>query len=440
MVRLSILLALLVGVAVSLAGPNAVRAAPPPDYFVDGSKLPFDALPGTTTTRFWGVHNGAGYRIEVPQNWNGELVLYAHGFRGTGLELTVSNPSIRSYLVTHGFAWAASSYSKNGYDVKQGVKDTHALGQFFTGLVSNPRRTYIMGHSMGGHITGVAIEQYPNAYAGALPMCGVMGDISLFDYFLDYSLVAQALAGVPAQFPPRPDYLTTVVPAVKAALGPAFPVVLNAQGQKLKGVTRNLTGGDRPLFDTGWVFWNSTLVEPNGNFLFSLGFGDGTVGVAPGSVVGNIGRVYQIDSDPALSPDEQALNAAVLRVAPTPQGLQNNGLANIPPILGNISIPVVTLHTLGDLFVPFSMEQIYARRVAANGASGLLVSRAIRDIGHCGFTIAEQEAGFADLVKWVEQGVKPAGDDILTPSVVANPKFGCAFTLTKRPYDTPCTP
>ena len=29
---------------------------------------------------------------------------------------------------------------------------------------------------MGGHITGVAIEQYPNAYDGAMPMCGVMGD------------------------------------------------------------------------------------------------------------------------------------------------------------------------------------------------------------------------------------------------------------------------
>ncbi|HUF80072.1 MAG TPA: alpha/beta hydrolase, partial [Burkholderiales bacterium] len=162
------------GLAV-LGGVPAL-AGPPPAYFVDESKLPFDALPGTNTTRLWGIHNGAGYRIEVPENWNGELVLYAHGFRGTGLELTVSNPRIREHLVTSGYAWAASSYSKNGYDVRQGVKDTHALGQFFHGKVGKPRRAWITGHSMGGHITGVAIEQYPRAYVGALPMCGVMGD------------------------------------------------------------------------------------------------------------------------------------------------------------------------------------------------------------------------------------------------------------------------
>ncbi len=424
--------------AVGFAYPGAAGAEPPTAYFVDRTKLPFDALPGTTTTRLFGVQNGAGYRIEVPETWNGELVLYSHGFRGTGLELTVSNPSTRSYLVAHGFAWAASSYSKNGYDVAQGVKDTHALGELFNGLVARPARTYVTGHSMGGHITGVLNEQYPGAYAGALPMCGVMGDIELFDYFLDYGLVAQALASVQAQFPPPADYLTAVVPAVKAALGPSFPAVLNAQGQKLKSVTRNITGGERPVFDTGWLLWNGTAVQPDGNFLFGLGAGDGTVGVAPGSVAGNVDTVYQLDGDPGLTAEEQALNASVLRVAPTPQGLQPNGLANVPPIAGTTRVPVISLHTLGDLFVPFSMEQIYARRMAAHGASGLLVERAIRDAGHCGFSVSEQETAFADLVRWVEQGVKPAGDDILTPSVVAAPTFGCAFTLVQRPY-APCS-
>jgi hypothetical protein len=39
------------------------------------------------------------------------------------------------------------------------------------------------------------------------------------------------------------------------------------------------------------------------------------------------------------------------------------------------------------------------------------------------------ERGFADLVNWVSNGVKPAGDDILDPAVVANPNFGCNFTV-----------
>jgi hypothetical protein len=154
--------------------------------------------------------------------------------------------------------------------------------------------------------------------------------------------------------------------------------------------------------------------------------------------VENINTVYQLDSDPALSPAEQTLNAAVQRIALSPQSRHPNGLGGIPAISGDIKLPVVSLHTLGDLFVPFSMEQIYAQRVADHGKSDMLVTRAIRDVGHCGFTVAEQENAFADLVNWVENGVKPVGDDVLDPAIVAGPNFGCAFTTTKRAYAPAC--
>jgi pimeloyl-ACP methyl ester carboxylesterase len=420
-------------VGVSVLGSAPSRADPPPAYFVDESKLPFNALDGTSTTRLWGLHNdGAGFRIEVPDDWNGKLVLYAHGFRGTGLELTVSNPRIREYLVTNGYAWAASSYSKNGYDVKQGVKDTHALGELFKELVGEPTRTYITGHSMGGHITGVAIEQYPRAYAGALPMCGVMGDNELFDYFLDFNLVAQALAGVDAEFPFPADYLTAVVPGVQAALGSPYPFILNQFGARLRGVTQNISGGPRPAFETSFLVW--------GNFLFTVGVTGGDIGVAPGNVQDNSDAVYQIDSDAALSAEEISLNAAVLRVSQDPQGRHPDGLANIPPISGRLPIPVVSLHTIGDLFVPISMEQIYVRRAAAQGTAHRLVVRAIRDHGHCGFAVPEEVAAFTDLVNWVENGVAPAGDDILTPSVVAHPNFGCAFSVPGHAGFPACAP
>jgi fermentation-respiration switch protein FrsA (DUF1100 family) len=162
--------------------------------------------------------------------------------------------------------------------------------------------------------------------------------------------------------------------------------------------------------------------------------------VASGNVQDNRDTVYQIDSDPALSPDEIALNATVLRVTQDPQGRRPSGLANIPPISGRLPIPVLSLHTIGDLFVPFSMEQIYARRAAAEGASDLLVVRAIRDHAHCGFAVPEEAAAFADLVKWVENGVKPVGDDILTPSAVADPNFGCQFSVPGHAGFAPCTP
>ena len=307
------------------------KKGPPPAYFVDESKLPFEALPGLPGEQLWGIHNNAGYRVEVPENWNGDLVVWVHGFRGAGLELIVDNPPLRPWLIANGYAWAASSFSKNDYDVAQGAKDTHALTKFFNGLVGKPDRVYITGASMGGHVTAVSIEQWPKTYDGALPICGVLGDYELFDYLLDFNLVAQAQAGIEAQFPPADTYLATTVPAVKANLElfpGTFPFTLNMQGDQFKASMEILSGGDRPVYDQGFLFW--TGVVP-GDFLFGLGISDGTLPRSPGVAVDNTDTIYQFDTDPALTTEEQALNNDILRVMQDPQGRHREGLANVPP-------------------------------------------------------------------------------------------------------------
>jgi hypothetical protein len=425
-----------VAFAVWMLAALGALAAPPPAYFVDETKLPFAELPGLPTQRLSGMHNGAGYRIEVPHNWNGSLVLWAHGYRGTGLELTVDNHPLRPFLIANGYAWAASSYSRNSYDPAQGALDTHALTTFFNGAFSNPTRTYITGASMGGHITGIVAEQWPHAYDGAMPVCGVLGDYELFDYFLDFNLAAQTLSGVGALYPFGADYLSTTVPATKLGLGPAFPFVLNAAGQTFKSLVALRTGGVRPVFEQGFLYWNGVVP---GNFLFGLGVGDGTLPRHPGVVVQNSDVVYQFDADPALTPAEDAFNIAVQRVTADPQGRHTNGISNVPPTTGDLAIPMLSLHTLGDLFVPFLMEQVYAKRVAAHHASNLLVQRATRDFGHCAFTAPELVTAFVDLVKWVETGAKPAGDNVVDAAVVADPTFGCAFTdqVSPRLWDQP---
>jgi hypothetical protein len=128
----------------------------------------------------------------------------------------------------------------------------------------------------------------------------------------------------------------------------------------------------------------------------------------------------------------------VQRLVADSQARRRDGIANVTPTTGNLRIPMVTLHTLGDLFVPFHMEQEYARRVAAHGASDLLVQRATRDFGHCSFTGPELVRTFVDLVTWVEAGVKPVGDDVLDPAVVEDPNYGCKFTdkVSPRLWDT----
>ena len=41
---------------------------------------------------------------------------------------------------------------------------------------------------------------------------------------------------------------------------------------------------------------------------------------------------------------------------------------------------------------------------------------------------AEQVDAFDAMIKWERDGVKPAGDDVLTPATVAATSYGCKFT------------
>ena len=441
------------------------------EFFVDETKLPFDEVPGFPSTRYWGIDHGAGFRIEVPANWNGDLVVYTHGFRGNGAELTVDNPPLRLHFLANGYAWLASSYSKNYYDVRSGVESTNSLVRLLREERRRPRphlhhrlldgrprdrrgdrdvperrvhaglpleAVQADGRSRSGKLSG-GIK-----YDGAAPFCGVMGDEALFDYFGDFGFAANTLAGVTSQFPPPPDYFDTIfTPTINALyLNPAALLTgngsganVNAQGAKLRTFTTVISGGPRPLADTAFRFYQQLL--------FSFGGSDGTIdGVVAGNIYDNIDRVYQLDADPALSAEEVAFNDTIIRIAQDPDANppQLLRVSRVPIIRGTMDIPVVSTHTTGDLFVPFVMQQIYAREAADSGHDDNLVSRATRAIGHCEFSSQELIESFDDMVEWVDTGVKPGGDDILDPAVVAAPLFGCNFsrgTTPTRPL-APC--
>jgi pimeloyl-ACP methyl ester carboxylesterase len=335
-------------------------------------------------------------------------------------------------MLENGYAWAQSTYSKNGYNVAQGVKDTHALSKRFNGLVGKPTDVFITGYSMGGHITAVSAEQFSRSYTAAMPMCGVVGDYELFDYFLDFNVAAQQIALGTSSFPVADDYLTATVPEVKAALGPFFPFVLNADGAAFAQLVELRSGGDRPYFDDAFRFWNSTATDPNGNFLFDLGTGNGALPGRPGVAADNIGVEYQTDLDPALSASEIALNEGIARVQADRSARSSNGLSNVPKVSGDIQIPTLTLHNVGDLFVPFHNEVVYGAEAASSGTSDLLVQRAILGAIHCDFAASEVIAGLSDLITWVDGGPRPAGDDVLDTASVADPQFGCQFTLEPK--------
>lgn len=398
---------------------------PLPGYTIDNPLLAPLIAGGAPTRVIQGVYRHAAFDLEVPRHWNGELVLWAHGYRGQGTVLTVDPPAygLRQTFVDEGYAWAASSYTDNGYDVRSGVVSEHALARHAARLLHHhPRRTYIVGVSMGGHVIGRSLEQYPHFYAGALPMCGVLGDDRLFDFFLDYNLVAQDLAGVRTN-PPPADYLTRDVPLIETKLGigglKPGQSPTNPLGRELQAITVQRSGGTRPGAEASFSIWK--------DFLFTLATPDngGTLAQNPARVAQNLLTWYH----PTAPKD---VNWTVQRVIPTDlRARLTKRLIQIPRILGDPDVPVLSLHGLGDMFVPFSMEEIYARRVARHDESRLLVQRAIREAGHCEYTPNEVGKAWSDLQKWVrsdDHSDRPAGDNVTNRRVVASRSYGCRFT------------
>jgi fermentation-respiration switch protein FrsA (DUF1100 family) len=384
---------------------------------------------------------GAGYLGQRPDDWNGDVVVWAHGFRGEGERLWVDAPPARQWLLDNGYAWIASSYRRNNYDPGIGVLDTKNVTRRAAKLWGQPSHTYLAGVSMGGHVVGAAIERFPDLYDGALPACGVMGDVELFDYFLDYNLGAAAIAAVEVDYPSE-TWLDVEVPAIKQALSTAPEGVegvtlswaaggfltggfstLTDGGELLKDLVEVRSGGERGLiYDGAWDYWHLGA-SPSGDFFFDLGAGDGTIANRPGIVGDNA------DTDYATFGDEFAfLNDEIERVEGANRARRSKGLQPAPIIDGDPSIPVLTIHTIGDLFVPIEMQLIYADEVEANGKSEFLVQRAIRDVGHCTFSESEWVQSYTDLFEWVDTGEAPEGEDLRAG--LGDPRLGCDWTIT----------
>lgn len=363
----------------------------------------FDALPGATA--IFGQYEGGGYQIEVPDGWNGDVVYFAHGFRGNPPELTVTFPPIREHLLRGGYAWAASSYSKNGYEPGAAAADTQALRAVVEREVGAPRRSYIFGQSMGGHVVTFSLERYPDAYDGALAECGVVSGHEILDYFLSWGALSSYFTGADL-YTVTTDagaFGRTLTDHVVPELGPLDEPTL--AGRRFTDVIQRMTGGPRPFFREGLAA-NYGL-----NFVILVN----AVAAAGPANAASQNATTSYDIDPALGMTAAELNAKIGRVMANPVFRDPARYPEFAPLSGRIETPLLTLHNTGDLFVPISLEQSYRRTVDAAGAGDLLVQRAIRRAGHCMFTDAERIRAFDDLVAWVERGSRPAGDDLTGP-------------------------
>ena len=94
-----------------------------------------------------GEINGAKFRIDVPENWNGGLVLYCHGYATVPAKFDDApkpNAPFAPFLAA-GFAVAQSGYSAIGWAIQEAIDDTQALRRYFIARYGKPKEVFISG-------------------------------------------------------------------------------------------------------------------------------------------------------------------------------------------------------------------------------------------------------------------------------------------------------
>ena len=377
-----------------------------------GVRVPWSTAPDAEAQRAAisrrGELGGADYRIEVPANWRGGLVVFAHGIqRGPGPG-AVTAPPIGSHIVAEGHAWIASGYRAREYQPHLFIEDLVALRELFLKEVGPPRWTIIYGQSMGGHIVVASLELRPGLYQGGLAECGLVDGIGIADYLQAYTAAAELISGVPLlDAPDRETFSRILNERVVPALG--MPGAYTARGRQFDSVVKYLMGADQagndlPLRLQGLQRrYLLNMVYRNPDVEKEETFG--------GRAASTAHIRYRID--PGLGLTEDELNARVRRRHPSKDGRSPSVNPVYAERTGKLTVPLLTLHETGDAWVPLSLEQSYRRRTIAAGTDHLLVQRVMRAPSHCGFDGQLREQAFDDLVAWIERGVRPPGEDVL---------------------------
>jgi pimeloyl-ACP methyl ester carboxylesterase len=340
---------------------------------------------------------GALYSLDKPADWNGDLVLYMHGYTTPGSPISLpNNGAIRDKLLGAGFAVAASSFSENGYAVPEAMRQTHQLRSLFVSRVAKPERVFLFGLSLGGIVGMELVEKFPQQYDGAFLASGVVGGtreeakyISDTKVLFDQLYPNVHLGGLYDPIPitePNTQLIAPVVGAVQA----------NPQGLGiLQLVTRH------PLAGNNGQEITTSLVTVLGFQMF--GATDLMDRMHGHSFFDNAGYTYANAALPQsiLGP----LNTGVARFRSTADARAWMDHYGEPS--GELRIPVLTIHNTRDPVVPFFHEALLADAVSARGFSDNLVQRSKNSYGHSAFTPDELLQNFQDLVHWVDTGVKP---------------------------------
>jgi hypothetical protein len=353
---------------------------------------------------------GAFYLIAIPAEWNGDLVLHAHGGPVLGApkaSRTVADLKRWQIMVRAGYAWAASSFHQGGVAVHSAAEDTERLRQIFVRYVGQPKMTILHGQSWGASVAAVEASMFTDNGHGKRPYDAVLltsgvlaGGSKAYDFRLDLRVIYQYLC----HNHPRPDEAqyplwmglpvdATLTAAdlhsrVDACLGLDKPASARsaAQQQRIDTIVRTVQIPERSIEGhLKWATWHfQEIVQSR------------THGGNPFS---NIGAQYR------GSPDDAALNRDVLRYQADRKAVAAFAADTDPD--GRIPVPVLTVHAVNDPTAFVEMDDSFLHTMQKAGTSDHLVQTFTSDHEHSYLTDAAYPTLMAALTQWAKGGSKP---------------------------------
>ncbi len=337
-----------------------------------------------------------------------DWIVFAHGYVPVGapagsawLQLVLPNSTmtIPELVLGLGYGFAASAYHKDGLAIEAGIADTVHLAQYLISALG-ANRVYLVGASEGSLITtlivednGVFMSELSNPFAGGVALCGPIGDFRkqlnyfgdfrvLFDYFFPSLLPGNAI-NVPPELtfdwlqglldPYESVYQSAVIAAV------SNPANLKKVDQLMKTSKAAYVPGDLTTILT-------TTLDVLRNDVVGMQDAINVIGLQPYS---NLSTYYY------GSNNDRKLNKRVDRF----EGDPGIDLALAPyQITGELTVPLVTMHTTLDQQVPAWHQTLYRVKVWSSGSALFYNGIPISRYGHCNFTPEEMVFAFYLMV------------------------------------------
>lgn len=383
------------------------------------------ASTASTTVATGVLENGATWEARMPADWNGELVLFAHGFRGGS-----SNPAwdpgfapTAEELIRRGYAVASSSYATTGWALGTAVQDQLDTLAAVEARFGQANRVIAVGRSMGGLVTSLMAEVPGAGIDGAVSTCGLLGGgVSLLNYQLDAAYAAAELL-LPGQDVQLSGFTTAeqsarTSAALKAALqqatGTAEGRARIALVAALLNTPTELDGVD-PEDSEALAAAQAELVAQTLPEVISRrppvinaagGDSGWTAGVDYAALLrasdqrGQVKHMYEV-AGLDLSAELETLTGNA-DITPKEEGLEWMRQTSTPT--GELQVPVLATHTLVDVLAPVEFQEEYAETVRQAGEQSLLRQAFVDRTGHCAFTVAENVAAVEAMDQRLDTG------------------------------------